>query len=214
MKSRKSLRARRENLPPSAPRLGLHTPSPAEKTQGETRDTCSAAAGTFLLEFAALSRLTGDPAFERAARRAVEALWVMRSPVGLVGGGVRGASGSWTGTHASIGAGTDSFYEYLQKSAELLGDRGMGLMFEEAYAAVEKHLVWHGWHVEMDLYRGNQVWSRERSGARSGRGMSWIICLVLCMVHGIRGGTNRRSRFFKICGVSYFSGEYVSSGVE
>lgn len=92
----------------------------------------------------------------------------MRSPLGLVGGGVRGGSGLWTGTHASIGAGTDSFYEYLQKSAELLGDQGMGLMFEEAYAAVEEHLVWHGWHVEMDMYQGNQVWSGE--GGRAGGG--------------------------------------------
>lgn len=77
--------------------------------EGETRDTCSAAAGTFLVEFGALSRLTGDPSFEAAARRSVAALWDRRSPLGLVGGGVKGSTGQWDSRTASIGAGTDRF---------------------------------------------------------------------------------------------------------
>lgn len=76
---------------------------------GETRNTCSAAAGTFLVEFGALSRLTGDPSFEAAARRAVGALWERRSPLGLVGGGVKGTTGQWESRTASIGAGTDRY---------------------------------------------------------------------------------------------------------
>jgi hypothetical protein len=47
--------------------------------------TCAAAAGTYLLEFGLLSRLTGDPVFEAAARRAVAALWSRRSAITLVG---------------------------------------------------------------------------------------------------------------------------------
>lgn len=124
---------------------------------GETRNTCTAAAGTFLLEFGTLSRLTGDPSFEAAARRSVRALWDGRSPLGLVGGAVDGTRGSWNSGHASIGAGTDSYYEYLLKSAKLLGDEQMSSMFAEAYAAVEEHLRWRGWHIEMDLDRGNKV---------------------------------------------------------
>lgn len=77
--------------------------------------------------------------------------------MGLVGGGLHGTSGVWNSGHASIGAGTDSFYEYLHKSEMLLGDRRMGLMFEEAYGAVEEHLSWQGWHVEADLNRGNEA---------------------------------------------------------
>ncbi|CAM9607791.1 unnamed protein product, partial [Laminaria digitata] len=124
---------------------------------GETRDTCSAAAGTFLVEFGALSRLTGDPSFEAAARRAVAALWERRSPLSLIGGGISGTTGRWKSTSASVGAGTDSFYEYLQKSATLFKDEEMAEMFREAYAGVEKHLVWGGWHVEADMFLGKSA---------------------------------------------------------
>ncbi|XP_041107592.1 ER degradation-enhancing alpha-mannosidase-like protein 2 [Polyodon spathula] len=36
----------------------------------ETPVTCTAGVGTFILEFATLSRLTGDPVFEKVARKA------------------------------------------------------------------------------------------------------------------------------------------------
>ncbi|MEQ2158892.1 ER degradation-enhancing alpha-mannosidase-like protein 2, partial [Goodea atripinnis] len=57
----------------------MHGVSPTE-----TPVTCTAGVGTFILEFAALSRLTGDPTFENAARRALTALWKTRSDIGLV----------------------------------------------------------------------------------------------------------------------------------
>lgn len=50
----------------------------------ETPVTCTAGVGTFILEFATLSRLTGDETFENAARRALRALWKTRSDIGLV----------------------------------------------------------------------------------------------------------------------------------
>ncbi|CAG5986539.1 unnamed protein product, partial [Menidia menidia] len=50
----------------------------------ETPVTCTAGVGTFILEFSALSRLTGDPVFEDTARRALSALWQTRSDIGLV----------------------------------------------------------------------------------------------------------------------------------
>ena len=43
-----------------------------------SRDTCTACAGTIILEFAALSRLTGDPIFEEKARQALDCLWSQR----------------------------------------------------------------------------------------------------------------------------------------
>ena len=42
------------------------------------KTTCTACAGTLLLEFAALSRLTGDPEFEVKAHRAMEFIWQKR----------------------------------------------------------------------------------------------------------------------------------------
>ena len=50
----------------------------------ETAVTATAGIGTFLVEFAALSRLTGDMRFERAALRALESLWESRSRLNLV----------------------------------------------------------------------------------------------------------------------------------
>lgn len=54
----------------------------------ETAETCSAGAGSLLLEFAALSRLTGEPIFEHVARKAFFAIWNRRSPLNLIGNGI------------------------------------------------------------------------------------------------------------------------------
>ena len=54
--------------------------------KGETTITCTAGIGTYLVEFATLSRLTGDAEFERVARRAMTSLWKCRSEINLVGG--------------------------------------------------------------------------------------------------------------------------------
>ena len=78
---------------------------------GEQRETCTAAAGTLVLEMALLSRLSGDHQFERAARRAVLKLWEGRSKLDLVGSSVDTHSGQWRTAHTGIGAGVDSFYE-------------------------------------------------------------------------------------------------------
>lgn len=52
--------------------------------EGETTITCTAGVGTFLIEFGTLSRLTGDPVFEKVAMRAMRALWKSKSNLGLV----------------------------------------------------------------------------------------------------------------------------------
>jgi mannosidase alpha-like ER degradation enhancer 2 len=63
---------------------------------GETPITCTACGGSFLLEFAALSRLTGDPSFERAAHRAAIALLQHRNPdTGLLGSHIDVLTGEW-----------------------------------------------------------------------------------------------------------------------
>lgn len=53
----------------------------------------TAGAGTLILEFATLTRLTGDPRFERVARRAFFAIWNRRSDIGLVGNTINIMSG-------------------------------------------------------------------------------------------------------------------------
>ena len=62
---------------------------------GETLVTSLAGGGTHLLEFAALSRVTGLTEFERVARGALRALWARRSPLELVGNHIDIRTGGW-----------------------------------------------------------------------------------------------------------------------
>lgn len=59
----------------------------------ESSETCAAGAGSLLLEFAALSRLTGEPVFEHVARKAFFAIWNRRSPLNLIGNGINAVRG-------------------------------------------------------------------------------------------------------------------------
>ena len=87
---------------------------------GELTETCSAGAGSLVLELTTLSRLTGDPRFEQLAKRAFWAVWERKSSIGLVGAGIDAESGQWMSPYTGIGAGIDSFYEYAVKAGILL----------------------------------------------------------------------------------------------
>ncbi|KAG6813486.1 hypothetical protein H0H92_010511 [Tricholoma furcatifolium] len=108
--------------------------------KGETLETCTAGAGSLILEFATLSRLTGDDRFEKAAHKArfaFFALWNRKSDIGLVGNTINTWTGMWTSPEITgIGAGVDSFYEYALKWYILSGDVEYLDVWEEAYAAV------------------------------------------------------------------------------
>lgn len=93
-----------------------------EEAEGEQEitETCSAGAGSLILEFTVLSRLSGDVRFEVAAKRAFWEVWNRRSQLGLIGNGIDPEYGIWIGQHAGIGAGMDSFFEYALKSHILL----------------------------------------------------------------------------------------------
>lgn len=86
----------------------------------EITETCSAGAGSLVLEFTVLSRLTGDSRFEDLAKRAFWAVWSRRSDIGLIGAGIDAESGQWNGPFTGIGASIDSFFEYAVKSFILL----------------------------------------------------------------------------------------------
>ncbi|XP_077386701.1 ER degradation-enhancing alpha-mannosidase-like protein 1 [Festucalex cinctus] len=119
------------------PRVNLKTGVPS----GSINETCTAGAGSLLVEFGILSRLTGDSTFESVARRAVRALWKLRnSETGLLGNIVNIQTGHWVGKQSGLGAGMDSFYEYLLKSYILFGEREDYAMFQAAYASIQNHL--------------------------------------------------------------------------
>jgi len=68
----------------------------------EITETCSAGAGSLVLEFTTLSRLTGDDRFEELGKRAFWSVWARKSSVGLIGAGVDAESGQWIGPYTGV----------------------------------------------------------------------------------------------------------------
>ncbi|GBG26883.1 Mannosyl-oligosaccharide alpha-1,2-mannosidase [Hondaea fermentalgiana] len=137
----------------------------------ETTFTCTAAAGTLLMEFGLLSRLSARPEFEAKARRAMLALWNRKHPdTGLVGNTICVRTGKWQHAKTGSGPGVDSFFEYLLKAGILLEDpaspfvsesepkgespRLLQNAFAEALESVEEHLAFGPWHIEVDMNVG------------------------------------------------------------
>ncbi|KAJ8390362.1 hypothetical protein AAFF_G00107560 [Aldrovandia affinis] len=119
-------------------RYGVRGP---ETRTGTETDTCTACAGTIILEFAALSRFTGDPVFEEHARRALDFLWEKRQRnSNLVGTTINIHSGEWVRRDSGVGAGIDSYYEYLLKAYILLGDDLFLHRFNIHYASIMKYI--------------------------------------------------------------------------
>ncbi|KAG0958748.1 hypothetical protein G6F32_000022 [Rhizopus arrhizus] len=102
----------------------------------ETTETCTAGAGSLILEFGLLSRLTGDEKYERAAKRALKSVWDKRSHLSLMGNVIDIQTGNWIHTASSTGAGIDSVFEYMLKAYILFGEEEYLDMFEEAYRAL------------------------------------------------------------------------------
>jgi ER degradation enhancer, mannosidase alpha-like 3 len=97
---------------------------------------------TLISEFAALSRLTGDPIFEEKSRQAMDYLWHKRhSSSSLMGHIIDVDSGDWIRRESGIGAGLDSYYEYVLKSYILLGDETYLHRFHRHYAALLKYVM-------------------------------------------------------------------------
>ncbi|KAF9452475.1 glycoside hydrolase family 47 protein [Macrolepiota fuliginosa MF-IS2] len=108
--------------------------------RGETVETCAAGAGSLILEFATLSRLTGDDRFEKAAYKAFFALWNRKSEIGLLGNTINTWNGEWiTPEVTGIGAGVDSFYEYALKWYIMSGEIEFLDVWDDAYAAIMRY---------------------------------------------------------------------------
>ncbi|KAJ2378750.1 hypothetical protein IW150_000609, partial [Coemansia sp. RSA 2607] len=105
----------------------------------ETSSTCTAGAGTLLLEFGTLSRLTNETVFEDLARMALNDLWLARSKSNLFGNTYDIVKQQWISPVAGVGAGIDSIYEYLLKSHVYFGDNRYLQAFEATYSALLRH---------------------------------------------------------------------------
>ncbi|MGW8266997.1 MAG: GH92 family glycosyl hydrolase [Longimicrobiales bacterium] len=112
--------------------------------------------GTLMLEFGALSRLTGNPVYYDVAKRAITAVFDRRSEIGLVGTTIDVETGAWQDRSSHLSGRIDSYYEYLLKSWLLFGDPDFRVMWETSVEAVNRYLadevddgLWYG-HADMD----------------------------------------------------------------
>ncbi|XP_054163737.1 ER degradation-enhancing alpha-mannosidase-like protein 1 [Oppia nitens] len=124
------------------PRVNLRTGVPSgDQCNWCQSHTCTSGAGSLILEFGLLSRLLGDPVYESVARRATQALWRMRAEqTGLLGNIIDVETAEWIDKMSGLGAGLDSFFEYLLKSYILFGESEDYRMFNESYTIIKKYL--------------------------------------------------------------------------
>jgi len=103
--------------------------------------TCTACAGSMILEFAALSRLSGEKIFEEKASKAMDVLWAARHrQSNLVGNVLNVNTGDWVRRDSGVGAGIDSYYEYVAKAYVLLGEEKYLERWNSHYSAIMKYL--------------------------------------------------------------------------
>ncbi|KAL1117484.1 hypothetical protein AAG570_004807 [Ranatra chinensis] len=134
-------------------RINLRHGLRSQKLEG-SRETCTACAGTMVLEMAALSRLTGEPIFEDKAHRAMDGLWKLRHRSSdLMGTVLNIHSGDWVRRDSGVGAGIDSYYEYCLKAYVLLGDHRYLGRFNKHYSAVMKYISQGPMLLDVHMHR-------------------------------------------------------------
>ncbi|KZC08010.1 ER degradation-enhancing alpha-mannosidase-like 2 [Dufourea novaeangliae] len=85
---------------------------------------------------------------------AVKALHYYKSNIGLVGNHVDVLTGHWTAQDSGIGAGVDSYFEYLAKGTLLFQDPLLATIFHEHKAAIEKYIRRADWHLWVSMTKG------------------------------------------------------------
>ena len=116
-----------------------------------------AGVGTFIIEFATLSRLTGDPIYEEIATKAIDSLWQHKSPIDLLGNHINVQTGKWTGLDATIGSGVDSYFEYLVKAGVLLNKPELIQQFRTYQRAIDRFLSHDNWFVWSNMDKGQKT---------------------------------------------------------
>lgn len=117
--------------------------------------------GTIITEFGTLSRLTGDPRYYRAAKKAMKAVIDRRSDLGLLGTEIDVETGEWVNDTATIHPPVDSFYEYVWDAWDLFGDRDFRSWYDILTKAIIKHeattINGHLWFADVDIDDGATV---------------------------------------------------------
>jgi ER degradation enhancer, mannosidase alpha-like 2 len=117
--------------------------------------------GTLLVEFGALSKLTGREEYYAKAKRALMELGKRRSAIGLVADGINVETGKWTSRESHIGSGIDSYYEYLMKCWLLFRDEECLDLWRESIAAVNRYVADETpgglWYGVVDFETGKRI---------------------------------------------------------
>jgi ER degradation enhancer, mannosidase alpha-like 2 len=131
--------------------------------KGSINTTNPAEAGTYLLEYGTLSKLTGNPVYFEKAKKSAVAVFERRSKLDLPGMGINIESGEWINKSSHISGCIDSYFEYLLKAAILFKDNDMRNMWEISVKAINTYLadetengLWYG-HVDMDTGKINKT---------------------------------------------------------
>lgn len=107
-------------------------------------DTSTSEVTSIQLEFVDLSRQTGDPRYEQAVMAVSRHVSSLRKKDGLVPVSINPRTGLFRASASvSVGAGADSYYEYLLKTWLLTAKKHDFLKadFERAVAGIRKHLL-------------------------------------------------------------------------
>lgn len=127
-----------------APRVHLQNGMDLPTEIESITETCASGAGSLLLEFGMLSRLTGDKRFDHLARQAFFELYRRRSDLDMIAMAIDSQSGFWQAPMTGTGASIDSFYEYALKYAVLFNDNDFLNIFNNLYHAIKAH-GFNGW---------------------------------------------------------------------
>jgi hypothetical protein len=120
--------------------------------------------GTMLVEWGALSQLTGDPKYYNYAKYALLQVYGRRSPLDLVGTWLDVETGEWLDPDSHLSACIDSYYEYMVKAAILFDDKDCWEMWRTSSAAIFRYLadttatgLWYG-HADMNTGKRTKQW--------------------------------------------------------
>eukprot|EP01137_Pigoraptor_chileana_P022435 Opistho-2@6966 len=99
--------------------------------------------GTLDLEFRYLSDASGDPKFAEKVQKVRDHLDRIDKPSGMYANFMNPFHGSWSSSHASLGALGDSFYEYLIKGWLVSGktDEQARRMYDAAIEAILRNML-------------------------------------------------------------------------
>ena len=128
------------------------------------KESSPAEIGALLLEFGALTKLTGKPIFYEKAKRALVEVYNRRSKIGLVGSRINVETGQWIDITSQIGDGSDTYYGSLLKASILFDDKDFRRMWKSSVEAVNKYLpdsIHSGlWYGQAEMNTGKRVGTR------------------------------------------------------